>query len=194
VCKHSAQLSSPCFFPPPRAPFTPSPSHKLCATRGPSPAYPVTVLFYRPVLFTTLLLDSIVVSKHKCKNDSESKKSCKFINLYDETNIRGKLRGGMCAVAVGLTLRWSFILTSNFPFIFYFNAFFQCHHIILHCLFTNKNHSNTFMIFCLFILTFHGRVPVSLLTPHNIKFVHRGFTESVASVERLPCGGRGFII
>jgi hypothetical protein len=63
------------------------------------------VLFYRPVLFTTLLLDSIVVSKHKCKNDSESKKSYKFIKLDDEINILDKLRGGMFAVAVGLTLR-----------------------------------------------------------------------------------------
>jgi hypothetical protein len=32
------------------------------------------------------------------------------------------LRGGMRAAAVGPTFRWYFILMSNFPSIFYFNA------------------------------------------------------------------------
>jgi hypothetical protein len=36
----------------------------------------------------------------------------------------GKLRGGMCAVAAGIKLRWYFILKPNFPLtFFYFNAY-----------------------------------------------------------------------
>jgi hypothetical protein len=122
VCKYSAQLSSRSFFLPP-APFTPSPSHKLCATRGPSPAYAVTVLtgaglFYCILLFMVLQLDSITVSKGKCENGNKTRKICKVMTLHEKITILDKLRSGMCAVAVGLTLRWYFILISNSPKIF----------------------------------------------------------------------------
>jgi hypothetical protein len=42
--------------------------------------------------------------------------------------------------------------------------------------------------FCLFTLTFDGRVPVSPFIAYTIKFVQRGFTEGV---ERNPHAGRG---
>jgi hypothetical protein len=50
------------------------------------------------------------------------------------------------------------------------------------------------MIFSLFTLTFHGRVPVSPLIPYNIKFVQRGFTERAAFEERIPRVGREFTV
>jgi hypothetical protein len=42
------------------------------------------------------------------------------------------------------------------------------------------------MIFCLFALTFHCRVPLSSLIQYNIKFVQRGFTVRAALEERIP--------
>jgi hypothetical protein len=49
------------------------------------------------------------------------------------------------------------------------------------------------MIFLLLALTFHGRVPVSPLTPYNIKFVQRGFTERAAFEERIPALDEGLL-
>jgi hypothetical protein len=44
------------------------------------------------------------------------------MTLGEKIKILGKLRGGVCAEAVGLTLRWHFVLKSNFPLTFYFNV------------------------------------------------------------------------
>jgi hypothetical protein len=49
-------------------------------------------------------------------------------------------------------------------------------------------------MFCLFTLTFHGRVPVSPLIPYSTKFIQRGFTERAGFEERIPRAGRGFCI
>jgi hypothetical protein len=64
--------------------------------------------------------------------------------------------------------------------------------LLLQSLFINKYHYITFIIFCLFTLTFHGRFPVSPLIPYNIKFVQRGFTERAAFEEHTPRVGLGF--
>jgi hypothetical protein len=50
---------------------------------------------------------------------------------------------------------------------------FRWHFIILHSLVISEYHYSVFTI----ILTFHGRVPISLLITRIIKFVQRGFTE-----------------
>jgi hypothetical protein len=42
--------------------------------------------------------------------------------LDEKIQILETLHGGMKAAAIGLTFLWHFILKSNFPFIFYFNA------------------------------------------------------------------------
>jgi hypothetical protein len=60
-------------------------------------------------------------SKRKCKND-KANESCKVMTLDEKINILGSLRRGMSAAAVGLTFRQYFILKSNFPLIYYFNA------------------------------------------------------------------------
>jgi hypothetical protein len=60
-------------------------------------------------------------SKRRCKSYKEAKKSCEVVTPDDKIKILCKLRGGVCAVAVGLTLRWCFVLKSVFTFIFYFN-------------------------------------------------------------------------
>jgi hypothetical protein len=44
-------------------------------------------------------------SKRKCKSDNEAKKTCKVMTPDDKIRILGKLRGGVCAVAVGMTSR-----------------------------------------------------------------------------------------
>jgi hypothetical protein len=44
-------------------------------------------------------------SKRKCNSDNEAKKSCKVMTLDEKIKILDKLRGGMSATAVGLTLR-----------------------------------------------------------------------------------------
>jgi hypothetical protein len=44
------------------------------------------------------------------------------MTLDEKIKILDKLRGGMSAAAVGLTFRSYFILKSDFPLIFYFNA------------------------------------------------------------------------
>jgi hypothetical protein len=44
-------------------------------------------------------------STRKYKSDNEAKKSCKVMKLDDKIKILGKLRGGMSAVALGLTFR-----------------------------------------------------------------------------------------
>jgi hypothetical protein len=49
-----------------------------------------------------------------------------------------------------------------------------------------KYNYNIFMIFTLFTLTLHGRLPVSPLIPCSIKFAQRGFPEFSAFVERIP--------
>jgi hypothetical protein len=131
-------------------------------------------LFYRVLLCMLLHLDNDVESKRECKSDNEAKKSCKFMTPDEKIKITDKLRGGMCAVAVGLTLLWYFILMLNFPMIL----------MILLSLFRNKYHYSIFMFFsCLFTLASHDRVPVSPLIPHDIKFVQRGFTERAAFEE-----------
>jgi hypothetical protein len=61
-----------------------------------------------------LPLDSVMGSKRKCKSDKEAKKGCKDVTPDNKIKILDKLRGGVCAVAVGLTLRWCFV----FMFIF----------------------------------------------------------------------------
>jgi hypothetical protein len=63
-----------------------------------------------------------MVSKRRCRGDKDAKKSCKVTTRDEKIKIIDKLRGGMCAVAVGLTLRWYFNLKSDLPLIFYFNA------------------------------------------------------------------------
>jgi hypothetical protein len=45
--------------------------------------------------------------------------------------------------------------------------------------------------YCLFTLTFHGRVPVS---PYSIKFVQRGLTERADFEGSIPRVGRGFTV
>jgi hypothetical protein len=52
-----------------------------------------------------LPLDSCVESKREYKSDNEAKTSCKVMTLDEKIKILGKLRGGVCAVAVGLALR-----------------------------------------------------------------------------------------
>jgi hypothetical protein len=64
--------------------------------------------------------DSVVETKRKRENDNKTRKSCKVMILDEKIKIIDKLRGGMCAVAVGPTLSWSFTLMSNFPLIFTF--------------------------------------------------------------------------
>jgi hypothetical protein len=108
----------------------------------------------------------------------------------EKIKIPGKLRGGMCAVAVGLTLRWYFTLKYNFPLIFYSNAYFSDDTLIRHNLFTNKYHYSIF----LFTLTFHSRVPVSPLNKYTTKFVQRGFTERATFEGRIPRVERGFTV
>jgi hypothetical protein len=44
------------------------------------------------------------------------------MTLDEKIKILDKLRGGMSAAAVSLTFCWNFILKSDFPLIFYFNA------------------------------------------------------------------------
>jgi hypothetical protein len=44
------------------------------------------------------------------------------MKLDEIIKILDKLRGGMSAATVGLTFCWYFILKSNFPLLFYFNA------------------------------------------------------------------------
>jgi hypothetical protein len=44
-------------------------------------------------------------SKCKCKSDMVAKKIFKVMTLDDEINILDKLRGGVCAVAAGMTSR-----------------------------------------------------------------------------------------
>jgi hypothetical protein len=42
-------------------------------------------------------------SKCKCKSDNEANKCCEVVTLEEKIKIVDKSRGGMCAVAVGLT-------------------------------------------------------------------------------------------
>jgi hypothetical protein len=49
--------------------------------------------------------DSITEPKRKCKSDNEAKKSCKVIIIDEKIKILDKLRRGMSAAAVGLTVR-----------------------------------------------------------------------------------------
>jgi hypothetical protein len=44
------------------------------------------------------------------------------MTLDEKIKFLGKLRSGMSAAAVGVTFRWYFILKSDFPLIFNFNA------------------------------------------------------------------------
>jgi hypothetical protein len=44
-------------------------------------------------------------SKRKCKSDNEVKETCKVMTLDEKIKILDKLRGGMCAAAVGLAFR-----------------------------------------------------------------------------------------
>jgi hypothetical protein len=44
-------------------------------------------------------------SKRKYGNDNETKKSCKIMALDEKTKILDRLRGGMCAEAVGPAFR-----------------------------------------------------------------------------------------
>jgi hypothetical protein len=46
-----------------------------------------------------------IALEHECKNDNEAKKNSKVMTLDEKIKIPGKLRGGMSAAAVGLTLR-----------------------------------------------------------------------------------------
>jgi hypothetical protein len=62
-----------------------------------------------------LLFISVMEPKCKSKSDNEAKKSCEVVILDHKIRILCKLRCCMCAVAVGLTLRWCFVLMSNFP-------------------------------------------------------------------------------
>jgi hypothetical protein len=80
------------------------------------------VLLSHILLFMVLPLDSIMVSKHKGKSNNETKKSCKVMTLDEKVNILSKLHSGMNTAAVGLTVRWYFILKSGFPLIFYCNV------------------------------------------------------------------------
>jgi hypothetical protein len=80
------------------------------------------VAFYRVLLRMLSHLDNDSESKRECKSDNEAKKSCTFMTLDEKIKMIDKLRGGMCAVAVGLTLVWYFNLKSDLPLIFYFSA------------------------------------------------------------------------
>lgn len=42
------------------------------------------------------------------------------------------------------------------------------------------------MIFCLFAITFYGRLHASPLIPQNAEFIQRGFTENAAFEESNP--------
>jgi hypothetical protein len=72
----------------------------------------------------------------------------------------GKLRGGMCAVAAGITLRRHFILKRNFPLtlnsMLNFPVTFYC---VTVCLI---NIITLHFIFFLLALHFHGLISVSL--------------------------------
>jgi hypothetical protein len=52
-----------------------------------------------------LPLDSIMELKRKCEGDNEAEKSLKVMTPDEKIKILDKLRGGMRAAAVGLTLR-----------------------------------------------------------------------------------------
>jgi hypothetical protein len=69
-------------------------------------------------------LHVIMKLKFECKIDIETKKTLKIMTLDEKWNILDKLRGGMNTAAVGTKLHTYFILTTNFPFIYYFKLNF----------------------------------------------------------------------
>jgi hypothetical protein len=55
--------------------------------------------------------------------------------------------------------------------------------------FTNKHH------YCIeYLLTFHGRVPLSLSIPCNIRFIQRGLRERTALQQRTPRAAQRFAV
>jgi hypothetical protein len=68
-----------------------------------------------------LPLDSVTGSKRKCKSDKEAKKGCKDVTPDNKIKILDKPRGGVCAVAVGLTSR-CFVLMLGFPVALYYTT------------------------------------------------------------------------
>jgi hypothetical protein len=53
------------------------------------------------------------------ESDNEAKKICEVMTLGEKIKMLGKLRGDVCAEAVGLTLRWYFILKFIFSLILF---------------------------------------------------------------------------